>query len=533
MAQPSGELKLIARKLWEQLRPKDLDEQIRKTKMKEMMDLITGRIKDITFKHDMSRIIQTCIKYGNDEQRDVIAQELMGSYLELSKSLYGRFILMRMLKHCPKYRSEIIKAFYGNVRKLVRHKEASVVIEECYAVYANATQRWNLVAEFYGNEFALFKEDGPKSDGPRSLDAVLQKSPQKRETVLNTLKTTLSPLLEKGTIQHSIVHRALLDYIKHADSKDRLEIIETMRELVVEILHTRDGAHAGMLCLLYGTPKDRKAIIKTFKPFLQRICCEEFGYGVLIQALDCMDDTVFMNKSIIQDLCSLVSELLEDRFGRRVPLYILGGRNPHYVGIDALRVLNEGDETRKETSKKDPTARYTELGAHISEKMIMWTKGHLNEAIFDPLPSQAVSETLLRAQGDKSSAWQYVLDLVKAPIEQGGDNENHVLVNPISNRVITNCIIAEYAQPKSSDKTLPEIPKDNPKFGSDILEALVEADQLKNAAVVGAFPVRALLDSPVTGDRTKALLKPFKKDIQAALKNTEKKRVFEAILSHL
>ncbi|KAI8321135.1 ARM repeat-containing protein [Martensiomyces pterosporus] len=531
MAQPDGGLKVAARKLWEQLRRRDLDEKVRKEKMKEMMALIRGKIKDVTFKHDMSRVIQTCIKYGSDEQRAEIAEELMGGYLELSRSLYGRYILMRMLKHCPKYRGEIIKAFYGNVRKLVRHKEASVVIEECYAVYANAGQRWNLVAEFYGNEFAIFKDQPAAGDSPKSLEAVLEKAPQKKETILNTLKTTLTPLLEKGTIQHSIVHRALLDYIKHAEPKERLEIVETMRELVVEILHTRDGAQAGMLCLLYGTPKDRKAIVKSFKPFLQRICCEEYGYAVLIQALDCMDDTVFMNKTIVQDLCAIANELIEDRFGRRVLLYILAGRNPQYVGIDALKVLNEGDPVREETSKKDPTTRHSELAAHISEKMIKWVAGHLQEAIFDPLPSQAVSETLLRAQGDKSEAWAAVLELVKADIEESG--ESHVLVNPISNRVITNCIIAEYAQPKTSDKTLPEVPKENPKFGSDILDALVEAKQLKSAAVAGAFPVRALLDSPVTSKKAKKLVKPFRDDIKKAMKGAEKKRVFEAMLSHL
>ncbi|KAJ1950766.1 Pumilio y domain member 6 [Linderina macrospora] len=526
LAQPSGELKLAARKIWEVLRQKELDDAVRKQKMVEMMALITGHIKEITFKHDMSRVLQTCIKYGTAAQRDLIAQELSGTFVDLSKSMYGRHILLRLLKFSNKFRSKIIESFYGHVRRLVRHKEASAVIEECYSTYANATQRWHMVAEFYGTEFAVFKHT---DKDVRSLDAVLEKNPLKKESALTALKGALLPLLEKGTANHSIVHRALLDYIRHADPKQRSEVIETMRELVVEILHTRDGAHAGMLCLLYGTAKDRKAIVKSFKPYVDRIAREEYGHAVLIEALDCVDDTVFVNKTIMPELCALANDLVSDKWGRRVLLYVLAGRSPLYVGSDALAIMRDGDAVRAQTSKKDPQARRRELAGPVSEKMLAWVAAHVDVAIFDPLPSQAVSETLLRALGDKQKAWEAVLQLVRREV-----TENHVLVNPIANRVVTNCIIAEHSQPKSSaDDSLMELPETNPKFGSDVLDALVGADQLVGAAVAGAFPVRALLESPVTGPKTKKLLAPAKKQIEAAMAAADKKRVYEGILSNL
>ncbi|KAJ2850924.1 Pumilio y domain member 6 [Coemansia brasiliensis] len=524
-AQPAGELKLQVRKLWEVLRRGDLDPEVRKAKMSEMMQLLEGHIRDITFKHDMSRVVQTCLKHGNDEQRSQIASELMGMYLDLSRSLYGRHILMRMLKYCPKYRAEIIKSFYGHVRKLVRHKDAALVLEECYAVYANAKQKWDLVAEFYGNEFAVFKNT------TKSLDAILEAAPHKRDTAMNSLKTTLVPLLEKGTVQFSIVHRALLDYIRYADAKDRQEVIETMRELVVEILHTREGAHAGMLCLLYGTPKDRKAILKSFKPYLQRVCCEEYGYAVLVEALDCVDDTVFVNKAVLQDICGMMNELLNDQYGRRIPLFILSGRNPHFVGSDALKVMADSDSIKAQTSKKDPQVRRKELTSFVSARMVQWATENASKAIFDSLPSQAVNETLLRAHGDKAAAWQRVLDLINMDIVQLGDS--HVLLNAISNRVVTNCIIAEHTQPRTADTSLPPLPETNPRFGTDVLQALVDSDQLVAAACAGAFPVRALLESPVTGARTKQLLQPHKDRIAQAMNNASKKRVFEAILQQL
>ncbi|KAJ2611171.1 Pumilio y domain member 6 [Coemansia sp. RSA 1365] len=526
--QATGDLKIQARKLWEVLRRGDLDDDQRQKKMVEMMDLLRGRFKEVTFKHDMSRIVQSCVKHGNEEQRMEIALELKGSYVELSRSLYGRHILMRLLKYSAKCRADIIRSFYGHVRKLIRHKDAAAVLEECYAVYANAGQRWNLAAELYGSEFAIFKDSG--DGGPKSLDAVLEKTPQKRATVLASLKGTIKPLLEKGTVQHSIVHRALLDYLRYVqDTGDRQEMIEAMRELVVEVLHTREGAHVGMLCLLHGNNKDRKAILKSFKPYLQRICCEEYGYAVLVEALDCLDDTVFVNKTLLQDVCSMMDKLLEDQYGRRIPLYILGGRSPHYVGSDALQVLVENDEIKAATSKKDSAVRRRELTAHISPTMIKWASDHI-EAIFDAMPSQAICETLLRAHGDKSALWTRVLDLVTA----GDLGDSHVLINPIANRVVANCIIAEHSRPKSADSALPSLPESNPSFGTDVLDALIRSNLLVDAACAAAFPVRALLESPVTAERTKSLLTPHVKSITNAMAGAKhRKRVYEAILQLL
>ncbi|KAJ1823179.1 Pumilio y domain member 6 [Coemansia sp. RSA 2599] len=514
LGRPTGELRVEAIKIWEELRRGDIENDKRARKMEEIMDVLRGKIKDVVFKRDMSRVIQTCIKMGNEQQRNEIAQELVDSYVELSRSMYGRHILMAILKYSNKYRSQVISAFYGHVRKLIRHKDAAAVLEECYAVYANAGQRWKLVAELYGNEFAVFK-DGDAT----SLDAVLQQTPQKLPTVLNSLKTALVPLLQKGTVQLSIVHRALLDYLRFADSRDRLEMIETMRGLVVEVVHTKEGAHAGMLCLLYGSPKDRKAIVKSFKGYLQRIACEEHGHAVLISALDCIDDTVYMNKALVQDLGALLPELVANQYGRRVVLYLLGGRNPQYVGSEALKILRDGDAVRAETSKKDPMVRHSELLSGISEPLLRWVTNNVEAAIFDPMPSQSVSETLLRATAAddslKRAAWDAVLALVRRDIGVAGDK--HVLVNPISNRVVTNCIKAEHTAPSSPDATLPDLPAGNPKFGSEVLAALEDSDQLVAAACAGVFPVRALLESPVTGERARALLKPHAKKIKQAL----------------
>lgn len=83
---------------------------------------------------------------------------MKGHFAELSKSYYGRFIVSKILNYCSaEYRNAVIQDFYHKVRKLVRHRDASIVLEEAYSQFANAQQRMALMEEFYGPEFALFK----------------------------------------------------------------------------------------------------------------------------------------------------------------------------------------------------------------------------------------------------------------------------------------------------------------------------------------------------------------------------------------
>jgi pumilio family protein 6 len=79
--------------LWEKIRDKRTPREKRHECMRDLMELITGKIADLTFKHDTSRVIQTAYKKGSAEQRRVILSELEDKVLELAKNNYGRFLV--------------------------------------------------------------------------------------------------------------------------------------------------------------------------------------------------------------------------------------------------------------------------------------------------------------------------------------------------------------------------------------------------------------------------------------------------------
>ncbi len=100
-------------------------------------------------------------------------------------------------------RQQIISRLYGHVRKLIRRAEASEVIEFAYNEYANLEQRTALVLEFYGSEFALFKDKIISDSSPSSpqgqdvLGDVLSQHPDKATKILTYMKDSLMPLIDK------------------------------------------------------------------------------------------------------------------------------------------------------------------------------------------------------------------------------------------------------------------------------------------------------------------------------------------------
>lgn len=56
----------------------------------DLMNIVRGHVKDIVFKHDASRIIQTIVRRGGPAERDEIATELKGSFKDLSESKYSK-----------------------------------------------------------------------------------------------------------------------------------------------------------------------------------------------------------------------------------------------------------------------------------------------------------------------------------------------------------------------------------------------------------------------------------------------------------
>jgi len=395
-----------AKVFWERARAKRCPKLERSELIGKIMELITGKIRDIIQQHDSVRILQCCMQYGTDPFRQTIFDELEPMVLELSKSKFGSFMIPKMLTYGSKdQRTVLIEKFYGHVRKLIKHKIAAPIIAVAYVDFASSAQRQALLQEFYGPDFALFKKSGSQ----KSLAELLESHPQKKDSIIRHLKDALVPLLEKGICGHHIVHRALLDYLTHADAKGKLDMIDTIIPILAEMIHTRDGARITMKSLWLADVKKRKLIVRGLKPYVGKICMEEYGHLAICALFDTVDDTVLVTKQIVAPILAELEELCDDQYGRKVLLYLLVHRNPKYLVPQLAEVLAAGDGNAH--SKKDAIVRQEELRKTVVPALVKYIAENAAEMVSVGASSHLVLETMQAVTVDTAGLGECVAAL--------------------------------------------------------------------------------------------------------------------------
>ncbi|KAJ5777352.1 hypothetical protein N7520_000598 [Penicillium odoratum] len=430
-AKPNADMIARSKKLWEQLRRKShVPLEQRKKLIKELFEIITGRVRDFVFKHDSVRIIQTALKYGNLEQRKGIAQELKGSYKELAQSRYAKFLVGKLIVHGDtETRDLIIPEFYGHVKRLIRHPEGSWILDDIYRTVATKEQRTRILREWYGPEFIHFNDDKEKS---ADLRKILEATPEKRGPIMNFLRELINQLVQKKSTGFTLLHDAMLQYFlaTKPGSTEANEFIELLKgdeegDLVKNMAFTRSGSRLMSLTLAYANAKDRKLLLRFYRDTVKAMAGDLNGHMVLLAAYEVIDDTKLSAKAIFPELLNQ-NDPVETRHEEllyqindltaRVPILFpfAGDRAKWLLPEQDHEVLKEIREVRKETSKKDASTRRQELVKAASATLLELIAARAETLLETTFGCQFISEVLFEADGDKGAALAAVAEAAKA-----------------------------------------------------------------------------------------------------------------------
>jgi pumilio family protein 6 len=416
-----------AKKLWERLRRKShVPKDERKTLVTELFDIITGRIKEFVLKHDSVRVVQTALKYANPEQKKMIARELAGTYRQLAESKYAKFLIGKLLvQGDDEIRDIIVPEFYGHVRRLIKHPEASWILDDIYRGVATKQQKAIILREWYGAEFALF-EDEKNAKVPTDLATVLAAEPGKRGPIMKSLLELINHLIQKKFTAFTLLHDAMLQYFLNAKSgtEEITDFIELIKgdedgDLLKNLAFTRSGSRVVCLALAYGVAKDRKQILRAYKDTLHTMAGDPNGHIIILAAYEVIDDTVLTAKSIFPELLSKdaakkVENTLafaNDPNARITLLYLYHGRSKslfptsHATDFD---ILTEIDTARQATSKKDPEIRRAELARALSPYLLKSIENAASDLVLSTFGCQFITEVVFGAEGDKSATLEAI-----------------------------------------------------------------------------------------------------------------------------
>ncbi|KAL2832139.1 armadillo-type protein [Aspergillus cavernicola] len=419
-AKPNADEIARSKKLWERLRRKShvpLEE--RKKLITELFDIITGRVKDFVFKHDSVRVIQTALKYANTEQRKQIGRELKGSYLDLAQSRYAKFLIGKLIVHGDtEIRDLIIAEFYGKVKRLIRHPEGSWILDDIYRTVATPEQQAHILREWYGPEFAIFRDTSEKPSG--ELSTILEENPAKRATIMHFLLELINQLIQKKSTGFTLLHDAMLQYFLNVkpgttEANDFIEIIKGDEEgdLVKNLAFTKPGSRLMSLALAYSSAKDRKQLTRFYRDTIKMMAGDLNGHIVLLAAYEVIDDTKLTAKLIFPELLnqSLDEEARNEELlyqvndlTARIPiLYPFATDKVKWLLPDSdSAVLTDIREIRKETSKKEPSIRRDELVKAASPTLLDLITARADSLLKTSFGCQFIAEILFEADNTDS-----------------------------------------------------------------------------------------------------------------------------------
>ena len=355
--------------MWERLRVKKINAADKRALVASIFKASKGKVAAVANNHKGSRVIQALLKYGTKEETESVYAEIAPEIASVAKSLYGHFLVKKLVDRTPKDKlPELLAHVKGNVRALAKHPVGSQVLESLYFP-APPAQRLAMQAEFYGSEYALFGgagADGDKAAVKSLKEAMLRKPVAQRQGMLRQMNAVLLPILEKGLVSPSIVHKVLAEYLEVGGPGTKYEAAHSIAApAFLRMIHTREGAHAVNLMLTHAGAKQRKGVLKALKGQVGRIVRDDHASVTIMCLLDSVDDTQLLAKVIVAELRQEgLAELADDRAARRVLLHLLRPRSTRYVHPHVLATLPDQADIAAvvEATKKALTAGGHEVG---------------------------------------------------------------------------------------------------------------------------------------------------------------------------
>ena len=366
--------------LWERLRVKKISAADKRALVVSIFKACKGKVADIANNHKGSRVIQALLKYGTPEERESVYAECAPQIAPLAKSLYGHFLVQKLVDATSKEKlPELLGHVKGSVRSLAKHPVASQVLESLYFP-APPKEKLAMRVEFYGSEFALFGAAGDQGIAVTSLrDAMLRKPVAQRQGMLRQMNAALLPILEKGLVSPSLVHKVLAEYLDVGGPGTKHEAAQSLAApAYLRMVHTREGVHAVNMMFAHAGAKQRKAVLKALKGNVGRVVRDEHAASAVAFALDATDDTQLAAKIIVAELRNEgLAELAEDRAARRVLLHVLRPRNTRYVHPqvlatvpDVAEVMRAAEEARRALSRqRAPDAEDADRADKMDDEM--------------------------------------------------------------------------------------------------------------------------------------------------------------------
>eukprot|EP01035_Chromulina_nebulosa_P017378 gene17378-22926_t len=380
--------------LWNKVRNKKTTDSERDSTIPLILSKLQGNLATLSLRHDVARVIQYIIQYGNDSQRKAILLELLPKFSEIAKTPYEQS------KICHSVKSHLVSIGTNVI--------GARIVELLLSNYPNKLKK-SLKSEFYGHKFTVLLPEACNN-----LHNLMTTLPNKESAILDHTRDLTQRFVEKGLLVFKYVHSLIWEYLCEITNKPKRlnDFIEMTIDNYAKLLSTKTGSKVACVVTTYCQPKDRKKIIKSLKGSFTESLLSTISYLPIIRLIDVTDDTVNIQKTLLSSLRSVTPIVKYTATGEviGVPEPILTTVFKHkYASKLLLRLLDpnanifEPDEVKLFANptdikiyKKDPLARCKEHLIYLKSPLLYISNKYLPELVRCPNGNRVIEYLVKR-----------------------------------------------------------------------------------------------------------------------------------------
>jgi pumilio family protein 6 len=272
---------------WNVVRNRSTPESKRKDLVDKMYKQMTGHVLQVTLRHDASRMTQCILQYGTEEQRKNVLAELTAKTVEIAKTPYGHFTILKAISYCTgaSEQKKLCRSLKGHFVALGTNVIGARTCESLLVIYPSKLTR-SLRAEFYGKFTILVDEP------PRNLKGLLgdEKCNGKQGPILDHMQGLVQKFIDKGLLEFRYVHELIYEYClalvdavsapvasrraneascggdsagdKKSCEKRLLDLATSLGDALPKLIATKNGARTACMLATFGGAKERKRMMK-------------------------------------------------------------------------------------------------------------------------------------------------------------------------------------------------------------------------------------------------------------------------------
>lgn len=310
--------------------------------MAKCLNAIGEDLQAAVRRHDTCRVVQMCLKHGNEQQQTRIIEEMKEVFKELACSKYSIHLATKVYK-LTENKEELAFKIIPEARKIISQKEGSKFLQ----VLFETKYRPALLKSLFGGA-----ESSVESTYLRDFVTEDEKN-------LEVVGRIVGKCVAKELQGLNVVQVVMLQYLECVqDLSIQTDLLTRLQPSLTSLMDTRAGVRLSILSLSISDNKTRKSLLKTVKGHLHQLCMGEYSFLFVIKLLHTIDDTKRIGSIVSADINPALESIISVNQGVKVIVSLLFDDYKKHLSQSEWELLEESYNT---TSKKDPFLRRKEL----------------------------------------------------------------------------------------------------------------------------------------------------------------------------